>query len=126
VQKRGTPAKPDQEELSLVFLMGDRLLHLKLQSPVLLPQGFPVFHELRVDGNTSHRAHLDALGFVKMADTFSAFMGVDLIDLRAQINGLIRTLRLTHIAIDALVGDDQSHGLPPAGLSKVVRLNIMA
>jgi len=40
-----------------------------------------------------------------MTNTLGAFMGVNLIDVFPKIDGLIGTLRLTHITIDALTGD---------------------
>jgi len=60
-----------------------------------------------------------------MTHAFGAFIRVDLIDFLAQINGLVRALRLAHIAVDALVGDDQSHDLASATGSKVFELNNM-
>jgi hypothetical protein len=67
---------------------------------------------VRVDGDAGNRAHLNALGLVEMSDTFSAFARVYFIDFRSQINSLVRTLGLAYIAVDAFIGDDQSHGLP--------------
>jgi hypothetical protein len=44
-----------------------------------------------------------------MANAFSALGRVDFINLFAQINGLVRALGLTHIAVDAFIGDHQCH-----------------
>jgi hypothetical protein len=44
-----------------------------------------------------------------MTDAFGALVGVDFIDFRPEVDRLIGTLRFTHIAIDAFVGDHQSH-----------------
>jgi hypothetical protein len=44
-----------------------------------------------------------------MANAFGALVGIDFIDFRAEVDRLIGTLRFTHIAIDAFVGDHQSH-----------------
>ena len=79
------------------------------QSIVFLPEGFAGFNVFGVDGNTSYRAHLHALRFVKMANALCAFVWVNLIDLFAHVDGLVRALGFAHIAIDALVGDQQSH-----------------
>jgi hypothetical protein len=65
---------------------------------------------LRMDRNAGHWTHLHALRLVKVADAFGAFRGIDLVNLRTQVNGLIRALGLAHIAIDAFVGNHQSHG----------------
>jgi len=64
---------------------------------------------LRVDGNARHWTHLNTLRFVKMSDTLGAFGRVDFIDLLAQINSLVGAFGLTHIAIDAFIGDHQGH-----------------
>ena len=61
------------------------------------------------DRNTGYRAHLHTLGFIKMANAFCALVGIDFIDFRPEVDRLIGTLRFTHIAIDAFVGDQQSH-----------------
>ena len=61
------------------------------------------------DRDTGHRAHLHTLGLIKMAHAFGALAGVDFIDFRPEVDRLIGTLRFTHIAIDAFVGDQQSH-----------------
>ena len=62
-----------------------------------------------IDRDTGHRTHLHTLGFSKMADAFCALVGVYFIDFRPEVDRLIGTLRFTHIAIDAFVGDHQSH-----------------
>jgi hypothetical protein len=63
----------------------------------------------RIDRDTGHRTHLNTLGLLKMADAFCALVGVDFIDFRPEVDRLIGTLRFTHIAIDAFIGDQQSH-----------------
>ncbi len=60
-----------------------------------------------------------------MTHAFGAFFRVDLVDFPAQVNGLVRALGLAHIAVDALVGDDQSHDLASATGSKVFGLGTM-
>jgi hypothetical protein len=62
-----------------------------------------------IDRDTGHRTHLNTLGLLKMADAFCALVGVDFIDFRTEVDRLIGTLRFTHIAIDAFIGDQQSH-----------------
>ena len=61
------------------------------------------------DRDTGHRTHLHTLGFIKMTHAFGALVGVYFIDFRPEVDRLIGTLRFTHIAIDAFVGDQQSH-----------------
>ena len=61
------------------------------------------------DRYTGHRTHLHTLRFIKMADALRALVGVYFIDFRPEVDRLIGTLRFTHIAIDAFVGDHQSH-----------------
>jgi hypothetical protein len=50
------------------------------------------------------------LGLVKVPDALGAFARVDFVNFFAQINRLIGALGLAHIAVDAFVGDHQSHG----------------
>lgn len=52
-----------------------------LQQPEFRQQSITAFHPLGVDWNARHRAHLNALGFVKMAHTLGAFVGVDFVNL---------------------------------------------
>jgi hypothetical protein len=91
-----------------------------MQSPVFDPPRLLALYVLRVDGNTGHGAHLNALRLVKMTDALRAFGRVDLIDLFAQINRLVRALGLTHITVDALIGDHQCHVLDSAKVSIVL------
>ena len=78
-----------------------------------MPQGFAAFDMLGVYWNAGHGADLHALGLVKMAHAFGAFVGVDLVDFLSQGDGLVRALGLTHIAVDALVSDSQCHAVLP-------------
>jgi hypothetical protein len=48
-----------------------------------------------------------------MAYAFGAFRGLDHINLGAHRDGGVGAFGLTNIAVDALVGDDQSHGAIP-------------
>lgn len=64
---------------------------------------------VRVDGNAGHRAQLHTLRLVKMTHTLGAALGVDLVNLLAQVNGLVGANRFTHITIDARLCDHQSH-----------------
>ena len=82
-----------------------------LQTQVFLPKGVAVFDVLGVQGDAGHWADLHALGLVEMADTFGAAFRVDLINLLAQENRLVGTFGFADIAIDALVGDHQGHGV---------------
>jgi hypothetical protein len=64
----------------------------------------------RVDWNARHRTHLYALGLIEMPHALGAFAGVDFVDFLAKVDGLIGALGLTHITVDAFVGDHQCHG----------------
>jgi hypothetical protein len=55
-----------------------------------------------------------------MAHTLGAFGGVDFVNFFAQINRLVWALRLTHIAVDAFIGDHQCHGWGSAKVCIVV------
>jgi hypothetical protein len=96
-----------------------------LQATVLLPERVPILEKLRIHRYASHGADLHALGFVKMTDTFGTFLGIDLVDFWPQKNGQIRTFGLANIAIDTLVGDDQSHRLPSTTSSTMIQRNNM-
>jgi hypothetical protein len=45
-----------------------------------------------------------------MTYAFGAFGRVNLVNLHAHEDGIVGALGFTHIAVDALVGDHQSHG----------------
>jgi hypothetical protein len=92
-----------------VLWRADPLARWGLQAVELGPQNVGPFDPLGVDWDASHRAHLNALGFVKMTHAFRAFVRIDLVDLAAHVNGLVGALGFAHIAIDALIGDHQSH-----------------
>src|SRR5690606_42125424 len=64
---------------------------------------------LRILRNAAHRAYLRALRLVEVADAFRALARVDLIDLLAHRDGVVRALRLADAAVDTLVGVDQRH-----------------
>ena len=74
-----------------------------------MPQRFPVFYEFGVNRNTRYRADLHTLGLIEMPYTLRAFMGVNFINLLAHKNGIVRTLRLADVTVDAFIGNDQSH-----------------
>ena len=95
-----------------------------------MPKRFPVFDKLRINRNAGHRADLHTLRLVKMTDALGALVRVDLVDLGPQKDGLVRALGLANIAVDALVGDDQGHGLPstpvnlitlPVHMARIIR-----
>jgi hypothetical protein len=44
-----------------------------------------------------------------MAYAFGAFGGVNLVNLHAHEDGVVGAFGFTHIAVDALIGDHQSH-----------------
>jgi alpha/beta superfamily hydrolase len=64
---------------------------------------------LWVNRNTRHGTHLHALRLMVVAYAFGAFIGVNLVNLHAHEDGAVGALGFTHIAIDALIGDHQSH-----------------
>jgi hypothetical protein len=44
-----------------------------------------------------------------VTDAFGAFGGIDLVNLHAHEDGVVGAFGFAHIAVDALVGDHQSH-----------------
>lgn len=94
--------------------------------PVLAPQAGLVLDPLRMNGNAADRANLHTLGLVKMADTFSAFLRVNLIDVSTKVNRIIGTFGLAYITIDALVRDHQSHDdFPIPGSDTAFRVRVL-
>jgi hypothetical protein len=63
---------------------------------------------VRVDRDALDRAHLHALRLVKVPHTFGATVRVDLVELLAHRDRLVRALGLADIAVDALGGDHQA------------------
>ena len=97
-----------------------------LKSAVFLPQRLLIFDEPGVDRDTGYRAHLYTLGLIEMANAFSAFVRINLVDFRAHKDSAVRALRLANITVDALIGDDQGHGLTFAAAYKLIIVrNIM-
>ena len=82
----------------------------RLQTPVFFPQGFAAFGVRRVYRNAGHWADLHALGLVKVAYAFGAFVRVNLVNLRAHVDGLVGAFGLADVAVNAFVGNDQGHG----------------
>jgi hypothetical protein len=66
---------------------------------------------LRIYRDAFNWAHLLALWHIEMTDTFRTFIGVDLINLLAHVNRVVGAFWLTHIAINAFIGDDEGHSL---------------
>jgi hypothetical protein len=66
---------------------------------------------LRINWNASHRTQLLTLWLVEMTNAFSAFVGINLIDQLAHRDSIVRASRLADIAVDAIVGDHQCHGV---------------
>ena len=83
-----------------------------------MPKRFTIFHILGIDGYTRHRADLHTLGFVEVTHAFCAFGRINFVDLLAKVDRFVGALRLAHIAVDAFIGDDQSHGLTSPHCSK--------
>ena len=82
-----------------------------LKQPELAPQGLLVFDKRRVHRNTRDRTDLHTLRLVEVSDAFSTLVRIDFIYFRPKENRVVRALWLTNIAIDALIGNDQSHGM---------------
>src|SRR4051812_21372862 len=64
---------------------------------------------LGVGRNARDGAYLDALRLIEVPHAFGALMRINLVDLRAHVDCVIRALRLAHIAVDAFVGDHEGH-----------------
>jgi len=58
---------------------------------------------IRVRQATINRTNLDTLWFIIVAQALSTELVIDLIDLIALEDCLIRALRLTHIAVDTFI-----------------------
>ena len=79
--------------------------HRPRQPMVFFPQRGFAFYKLRIHRDARHRADLYALRFVKVANAFGAFVGVNLVDFFAHVNSLVRAFGLAHVAVDAFVSD---------------------
>src|SRR5690606_9341360 len=79
------------------FVLGHRLLS------ALDPAG--------VQRNAVHGADLLTLGLVEMADALGAQVRVDDVDFLALGDGPVRAFRFADVAVDAVVGNHQGHGL---------------
>ena len=75
------------------------------QDAILSHQGVLAFFPLRMDFNAFDGTHNLALRFAVMTDAFRARGRINDVDLFAHRDGIIGTLWLAHVAIDALVGD---------------------
>lgn len=64
-------------------------------------------------GNALYRANFHTLGCIKMTHAFGAQVGIYFVYLYARVNGIIGAFGLTHVAVDAFFGDDQSQGQLP-------------
>ena len=83
-----------------------------MQYDEFIPQLFVGFTVLWIDDNcVIDRADALAGRLIIMADALGAAIAVNLVNLSAHRDRLIRTLRLAHIAIDAFVCDKQGHNL---------------
>jgi hypothetical protein len=78
-----------------------------------------------VNGNAAHRADLDTLRLVEMPHALGALGRIDLVDLLAHVDRLVRAFGFADIAVDALVGDHQSHGVLPV-ISEQAKALLMA
>jgi hypothetical protein len=78
---------------------------IRRQHRIFGEQLFRRFAPGRVEGNAGDRAHLLALGLVKMAHALGAFIRIDLVILGPHRNGFVGALGFADIAIDAVVGN---------------------
>ena len=69
------------------------------------------FNMRRIERNASDRTHLYALRPVMMTNTLGAQIWMDLVNLDALKDRLIRAHRLADIAVNAQLGDLQGHTL---------------
>jgi len=67
------------------------------------------FHMIRVPNDAVNRANADTGLMVVKTDTLGAEIGINLVHLGAHGDGLVRTLRLTHVTVDALGRNQQRH-----------------
>jgi hypothetical protein len=91
--------------------MGVFLQAEKLQQQLLLG-----FRMGRILVDAFDRTDHDALGFIEMTDAFGAALGVDDVNLFTLGDGLVRTGRLTDIAVDAKGVDQECHSFKPKRL----------
>jgi hypothetical protein len=68
-------------------------------------KGIPAFDMQLVERDAIHRANFAALWLIKVTHTFGTLAGLDLIDFDTLIDGTVRTLRLTDVTVDTLVGN---------------------
>lgn len=80
------------------------------QDSVFGQQLFRGFAPGRIERNAGNRAHLLTLRFIEVADALGAFIGIDLVVLEAHRNCFVGTFGFADIAIDAVVGNQESHG----------------
>ena len=66
----------------------------------------------RILRDAVHRTDLHALRRIEVPHTFGATCRIDEVVLRTLVDGLIGTLGLTHITVDALLRDTKRHRLP--------------
>lgn len=90
--------------VNFVFVKGTDTL-LRGQALVLFHQFLLTFYMVGIMRNTVDRADLDTLGCFVVTNTFSTQIGINLVDLIAGTDGLVRALRLTHIAIDTFISN---------------------
>jgi hypothetical protein len=72
---------------------------------VLLHQIIMRFYIVGMQWNAINRTDLPALRGIKMAYALRALVGINLVNLNAHKNRIIRALGFTDVAIDALVGN---------------------
>ena len=81
------------------------------EQPEAIHQYFLAFRSLRVNQNAFHGADLDALRGFKVTDTLGATGRVDHVKLFPLGDGLIGAFGFADVTINALVSDQQCHGI---------------
>ncbi len=71
------------------------------------------FNALGIHGNAVDRADLTTLRHLEMPHAFGALVGIDHIVFNALADRAVRTFGLADVTVDAVIGDQQSHGLGP-------------
>jgi hypothetical protein len=77
---------------------------------ILTPKLLSVFLMIGILLDAIDRTNLNALWRIVVTYAFGAFVRVDLIDFLTLRNCLVRAFRFAYVAIDTLVGNNQSHG----------------
>jgi hypothetical protein len=84
-----------------------------------------VFDVIGVDRYAGYRTDLHTLRFIEVSYALGALVGINFVDLLAKIDGLVGTLWLAHITVNALIGNDQRHGWHLMEVSEKFKQDVM-